>query len=105
MNAETTARLAELRKELTTVLEARMSELLSLVRETEQETRQIVSTELDIARHERLRERLTQEHERLERKALELMSKVEAQREQNEDLKAAVSRLENLLSDSHPSST
>jgi uncharacterized membrane protein YgaE (UPF0421/DUF939 family) len=98
MSSDTTARLAHARTELATILEIRMSELLAIMKETEQEGRKIVSAELEIARQEKLRSQLLDERDRLARKAETLSRSVGALRAQNEEIKQALAHLGRLLS-------
>jgi len=61
MSSDTDARLGEIRNELALILEARVSELMKVMRQTEQTTRQIVSTELEITRYRHMQEQLGEE--------------------------------------------
>lgn len=58
MSSQTADRLNEISSELSSILEARIQELMEAMRKAEQATRQIVSTEMEIARYQQLHESL-----------------------------------------------
>ena len=66
MSTSPTHRLDEIRVELGEILETRVSELMIHMRESEETTRRILTSELEIARARQLREDLENETSRVE---------------------------------------
>ncbi len=76
--SDSSERLNQISAELSALLEARVQELLSAMRETERITRQIVSTEVEIARARSTRESLASESVELEKELAVLRAGVES---------------------------
>ena len=66
MEAASSGRLDEIRVELGEILESRVSELMNSMRESEEFTRRILATELEMARARQLREDLDNEAQRVQ---------------------------------------
>ena len=69
MQTETNGRLDEIRVELGQILEARVTDLMTSVRESEEYTRRILAAELEMARARQLREDLDGEVKRVQQRA------------------------------------
>ena len=93
MSIDTSNRLAEIRDELADILEKRLGELMTTMKDTEQVTRQIVSTELEISRYRRMREQLSDEIGELNEEVEALTSRTDEVRTQHAALRQTRDRL------------
>ena len=66
MSKKSTDRLESIRAELAEILEARVSELMTTMRESEELTRRILASELEAARAKQLREDLDAQTEAIQ---------------------------------------
>jgi chromosome segregation ATPase len=101
MSTDNADRLSQISAELAGILEGRISELMAAMRAAEQNTRKIVSTELEIARYRQLEGTLSTEMGELAREVKALESRLGEVRmqhstlvEERDRLREQVSRLE-----------
>ena len=85
MQTETNGRLDEIRVELGQILEARVSDLMTSVRESEEFTRRILAAELEMARARQLREDLDGEVKRVQQDLDALRARAEEVRSEHTD--------------------
>jgi chromosome segregation ATPase len=93
MSTQSADRLNQISAELATLLEARISELVSAMKGAEQATRQIVSTEMEIARYRQVVEALTADRASIQKEATELGARAEAVRGEHAELVRGRDRL------------
>jgi len=77
MVTDSSSRLTEISAELSTILEARIQELTRAMKGAEQTTRQIVATEMEIARHRQVQASMGPELQQLNHEVESLKLKVE----------------------------
>jgi chromosome segregation ATPase len=101
MSTDVGNRLSEINAELSSILEARIQELSTAMRGAEQVTRQVVSTEMEIARFRQLGDSLSAEIGDLKREVSALRARADEVRAQHgglitdrERLRAEVDRME-----------
>lgn len=97
MSTPSADRLNQISAELATLLEARISELVAAMKGAEQATRQIVSTEMEIARYRQVVEALTADRASLQKEANELGARAEAVRGEHAELVRERDRLRDEL--------
>jgi chromosome segregation ATPase len=85
MQAAPNGRLDEIRVELGEILEKRVSELMNSMRESEEFTRRILATELEMARARQLREDLDGESQRVQQDLDALRARAEEVRSQHSE--------------------
>ena len=85
MEAAANGRLDEIRVELGEILESRVSELMNSMRESEEFTRRILATELEMARARQLREDLDNEAQRVQQDLDALRARAEEVRADHSD--------------------
>ncbi|HNC95994.1 MAG TPA: hypothetical protein PKY30_08405 [Myxococcota bacterium] len=90
MVTDTSSRLNEISSELASILEARIQELAAAMKASEQATRQIVATELEITRHRQIQDTMGPELSSLNSELEALKGKVEEQRQ--EHIRASAAR-------------
>lgn len=98
MSSQTTDRLNEISNELSSILEARIQELMEAMRKAEQATRRIVSTEMEIGRYTQLQESLGGEISGLTGELGSLRTRAEEVRSQHAGLTEERDRVRELVS-------
>lgn len=94
MSTPTADRITQISAELAQILEARMAELLGAMKGAEQATRQIVSTELEIARYRQLTDTLTADRDALVKEAADLSARADELRAEHGKVKGEKAKLE-----------
>lgn len=93
MSTSSADRLTQISTELAGILESRIQELVVAMKGAEQSTRQIVSTEMEIARYRQVAESLTGDREALSGEATALKVRAEEARMEHAGLVAERDRL------------
>jgi len=108
MSNTSTERLDAIRVELSTILETRVSELMTTMRESEELTRRILASELEAARAKQLREDLGAQTEAIQQDLDALHSRAEQVREthrnaikERDDTRDELRRMELEIEESH----
>lgn len=83
MVTDTSTRLNEISSELASILDARIQELAAAMKASEQATRQIVATELEITRHRQIQDAMGPELVSLSGELEALKSKAEEQKQEH----------------------